>query len=547
MDRLSAYCSEQTLLVRDRILSLLDRDTFSRTYGCFDKNYHYLRKTDFPNAAAQMSALTLIRFGQVLGTDELQKSTLLRLAKAAFLFTWSIQNHDGSFDEWYPNERGWAGPTGYLLHTQIETFLKIKNELSVQETAISMRGISQAAKALGRKAEIGDLANHYAIALLALYQAAELLDDDLLRTQYNALFLQFESLCHEEGWSLEYDGVDISYNLATLSFLARLHRLNNDARIKSYAEKSFNFLKYFFYPDGTFSGAVSSRHTSHFYPLAVRYWSQHIATAQSLLSAIESEKWPIQTTTPKQQDDHYVHYLTWDYLDAIELQRQPHSMIKTIPLPIGGDDFEKHFTHAGLFVKKQGPNYTVVNLKRGGATLAYDIAHKRLLLEDCGYVLKLGRDDLYTTLISSRHDDISLSPLSTTVPFGKMFSRRFNTLTLILFRLAISLSRHPVFARWMKGLIRRSLIFQKANSSAYLKRSWEFSSDGGVLIHDTVTVPKSWQTRLQDCHRGGAFYSRYVPQSRYMNADIPHRFPVHDPIFLSALKTQGRASTTSQI
>ena len=43
-----------------RLFSLLDRNKFSPTYGCFDRNFwHYKTVTDYPSAIFQQPVLTL--------------------------------------------------------------------------------------------------------------------------------------------------------------------------------------------------------------------------------------------------------------------------------------------------------------------------------------------------------------------------------------------------------------------------------------------------------------------------------------------------------
>ena len=89
---------------------------------------------------------------------------------------------DGSFDEFYPNERGWAGPTGFLLYAMIR-LLPVCWARAFPE---QLQGIyfycllrEGGADLLARWDEPGVLANHHAMAVLPVFEAARLLGSRL--------------------------------------------------------------------------------------------------------------------------------------------------------------------------------------------------------------------------------------------------------------------------------------------------------------------------------------------------------------------------------
>ena len=131
MDR---YFSNLALKARDRAFHLLDRNAYSKTFGCFDRYYWHFKTKDFPSSSYQMAVEFLARvWSDSHKENALYKNPqLLNWIKAALRYTCSIQHKDGSFDEWYPNERGWAGPTSYILHALVKAYQISKTELSVE-------------------------------------------------------------------------------------------------------------------------------------------------------------------------------------------------------------------------------------------------------------------------------------------------------------------------------------------------------------------------------------------------------------------------------
>ena len=242
-----------------RLLALQNRCPVDTHYGCFDKNFWHFKVSDFPNAAAQMGSEVLARLWEwpIEGNPYYRNAHIGQWAKHGLLYLVQIQKKGGAFDEWYPNERGWAGPTGYVLHSLVSGYkiLSKQNQWSKEEELRIKKAICKAAKHLGRRDEGHILSNHFAVTMMALYDAWEIIQEDWILDAYTLVWKQLKKyLCYKEGWGLEYDGVDLGYNLAILSFLGRIHARNGDKDIETYCHESCKFLSYFCYPDRKFWG-----------------------------------------------------------------------------------------------------------------------------------------------------------------------------------------------------------------------------------------------------------------------------------------------------
>ena len=344
-----------------RALSLMDRNPYSKTFGCFDRYYWHFKMKDFPSASYQMGVEFLARLWADSHKDNsfYKKPCLLDWIKASFEYTYSIQNKDGSFDEWYPGERGWAGPTSYVVHSLASAYKLTEKEWNEDLKNKFKECFYKAFRFLIKQKEGACLANHTALFLLSLYEIFQITSETKIENHFKRFLWDFKKLINKEGWSREYEGVDFGYNLATLSFLASLYNLRPEPFLKEYAEKSLSFLSYFFYPDGSFGG-LGTRETVHLYPYALKFWgAENLSLAQDIYSHLMYNK-SFEHLKPSDQDDHYLFYRLSDYLSADKItwpsisNSVNHSNLKDSTLPcLKSDSFEKHFSQAGFFIKKQ--------------------------------------------------------------------------------------------------------------------------------------------------------------------------------------------------
>ena len=97
-----------------RLIHLQDNNPFSDTFGCMDYKFWRDKSIDFADARYQEASATV---GLLCSKnfDSLRKDkSIPSLDRTYEIFSaglnyWSkIQNNDGSFDEWYKGERGFA-------------------------------------------------------------------------------------------------------------------------------------------------------------------------------------------------------------------------------------------------------------------------------------------------------------------------------------------------------------------------------------------------------------------------------------------------------
>ena len=458
-----------------RVLNLMDRNSFSKTFGCLDKNYWHFKTKDFPSSTHQMGIEFLTRLWNLPHKQNIfyKHPQLLEWIKAGLSYTYSIQHKDGSFDEWYPNERGWAGPTSYVIHSLINAYNITKDELSKNLQQKSHECFLKASQFLLKQKEGAVLTNHFALFLLSLYEIYQINGDHKLKDQFKNQLKHLNDLISEEGWSMEYDGVDFGYNLATLSFLGRLHKMFPDSFLKNYAEKHFDFLSYFFYPDGSFGGSLGSRETRHLYPYALKYWGNMIPIANEISSHLFNTG-AFEKLSPSDQDDHYLFYRLNDYLEADTITNSNHKTEQDPSLPWAlKDDFERHFQESGIFIKKSADFYFISNLKKGAGLEVYDLKEKKCLLKNNGWVIHLKNKKMITNFslaqdykIEIKNNEFLVSGISTTVR-----QKYFHIISFIVFRMILLAIRHYNHAFYLKKIVRNNLILGRKKSKIQISKS----------------------------------------------------------------------------
>lgn len=509
-----------------RLLTLMDRNDFSPTFGCMDREFWLCRSTDFPSSIAQFGvhAMALAYAHEMPGNRFYQQPLLKKWIIAGLEYWTKIQKGDGSFDEFYPNERGWAGPTGFLVYALCNSYRLIGgSEAMPGELDARFRAaVRQAGIFLSDRDEHGVLANHHAMAVLPIYEAYDLLGDPELLTGFKVRLDHFLTFCHEEGWCLEYDGADLGYLSATVSFLGKLRlRGYTDERVERVIDRAVEYSSHFVYPDGHYAGTLGSRQTLHFYPhgyellagLGEEKSDLAAAVAQRLLRGLAEGK----LVPPEIMEDRYFVYRVPEMLlSYVDYTERP----KELPrLPYQRDaGYRRYWPGAQMAVDRGENHYLCVNLARGGVLKLFDAEKEEFLLSDAGIVAELedGRpvtsqwiDDRY----HFRADTENELELIIDGDMHYVTTKVFSPTKMMVFRAGmLALGWHARLAHEIKGGIRQALTTAAKAAPVHFTR--EIAVDKSTLrIVDSVSLEPT--TRLAKLHVGGEFAARYVPQSRY--------------------------------
>lgn len=500
-----------------RCLSMIDRNPLSPTYGCANREYWLSRATDFPSAIAQYAILpmALAYTEPLFGNRYFQQPKMAAWIAAALAYLPKIQHADGSFDEFYPNERGWAGPTGFLLHAMVAGWKAVSAQLSLQDKEKISTSMLRAARFLATNDEIGVLANHHAMALLPVAEVMALFGVKLEK-QYEERKKAFLEYCNEEGWCLEYDGVDPGYLSATVTFLARLYQARPDPELLEVAKKAVHFTQYFVYPDGHYGGTLGSRETFHFYSHGYELLGpqEPLALAQTdlMLRAFAEGK----SVTPELQCERYFIYRIPEFLfSARDAAPRPVELPK-LPWQQSEDSYF-WFPQAGIWGGRRGNVYVIANLARGGVFKCYRMEdHGAVILASDASMSGIMPDGtVFTTAWCDPERNFSAQGVEALVKVRglQLSTQTFDPLKMMAFRTGMGLlGWHQKSAYYLKGLIRKVLMLRSTTVPVQLQRHIKLTTDG-LLVTDRISVPKG--TQLQRLILGEELPVRYVPQSRY--------------------------------
>jgi hypothetical protein len=507
--------SDRALAQIPRLLSLQDRNEFSRTYGCFNREYWLCRSVDFPSAIAQFGvhALALAYARPFPDNPYLGEPKILMWALAAMDFFTRIQLSDGSFDEFYPNERGWAGPTGFLVYAICDSRRLLEGHIPPDLDARVRQCVARAARFLAKHDETGVLANHHAMAILPIYEAYALTEEQALLTGFHTRLDDFLHYCNEEGWCLEYDGADLGYLSATVSFLGKLRKLYTDERIEDVCRRAIEFCSYFVFPDGHYGGALGSRQTLHFYPHGFEIFAPESPMAAAIAEAQLRALWAGRLVPPEIQEDRYFLYRIPELLLSwVDWKERPATLAT---LPHARAPFVKSWPKARMHVRRTEDAYIAVNMAKGGTIQITRADTGRTILSDCGVIARTADGKVVTsqwidpeTTVREEGERIEIE--------GKlhfMVMKLFTPWTMLAFRIfMLTIGWSTAAAYRIKGSIRRLLMTKSGGAPSRFRREIRFV-DGGMKITDRIARgggPAFLKVKI-----GDDFSVRYVPQSRY--------------------------------
>lgn len=515
MSSLRDVYAEKALCQIPRLLSSQDRNRFSPTHGCMNREYWLCRATDFPSSIAQFGthALALAYAHAMPGNPYHGHPKILEWALAGMEYWTRIQHRDGSFDEFYPNERGWAGPTGFLLYVMCDTYRLLEPHLPADLRERVLQAAHRAALFLARTDEAGVLANHHAMAVLPLVEAHALLGDPKLETAFKQKLDIFFHYCRDEGWCLEYDGADPGYLSATISFIAKTRRHYEDERFLPHLRKWVEFSSYFVYPNGHYGGTMGSRQTLHFYPHGYELLAGEIPLAAAVADRMLRGLRDGALVPPEIQGERYFVYRIPEFLLAyLDYGPRPENLPA---LPYEREPFQTFFPQARILVRRSETSYTLVNAAKGGVFKHFPLPEGRLKVNNCGLLGRLENGVIFTSQWIDESHEVQHGENEITIAgrCHKIPAKVFTPWKFILFRLAVLLlGWHEKTAYHLKGGIRNLLMLGNRPLPVRFKRFIRWKEDGLEIL---TRIWLEGSVRVADMQVGDEFPARYVPQSRY--------------------------------
>ncbi len=487
-----------------KILTLLDRNPHSPTYGCFDRNFWHYKIIDFPSGMAQefVWPLALAMTTDVPGNLFYKSEALREWVEAGILYAARAAHADGSCDDYFPYEKA-GGAAAFSLLACLESYLLLRLEDEEMRKFFHKR-----ADWLAHHNESGRLTNHQALIVLCLERAGALLGtnewDEAKRTRV-ARVMEWQN---EEGWFQEYEGCDPGYHTLTVSLLAQLHALRPSAEIKGALEKAIRFAAQFVHPDGSFGGEYASRNTYNYYPhgfeMTGSWMPEGLAMNDLFLRGLERGLGSCYA------DDHIIGHHTWSYLlawrDYVEARPE------ALPRVTG----RTHFQNCELLIDRREGAELYLALNKGGVFKLF--RNGALVASDTQLSVRAHSEgklkNAVAHLIGRYECEIGADEITIRGRLGWAKQKQMTTFNLLVLRgLMLTVGRfNPDLVR---KLLQKLLITGKSDSPYSFVRRLRWV--GGQLEVTDELRAEDWSA-VEDVGIGAAQTSIYVVASRTYQA-----------------------------
>lgn len=455
-----------------RLLGLLDRNPASKTYGCFDRQYWHYNVVDFPSARNQEACLTLALLYKINYKNNIyyNNNLILSWIKGALNFWEKIQNHNGSFNEWYPYESSFVA-TAFSAYAVSETLLLLPQ----LKTPSLIEAVKKAADFISRKSEMR-VQNQMSGAIITLYNTFLLTKEIKYKEASLRKLAELKKLQSKEGWFLEYGGADIGYLSLTVDYLAKFYLKSGNLESLRMAAKAAEFIHNFIHPDFTSGGDYGSRNTEYLIPdgFEILKTKESSSVSYHIRNSLKNRI----TVGPYSLDDRYLSYITYTYLQAYQHAKKKVS-------PFKRKKQLQIFDDAGMLVYRN--DYSLIaNMNKGNSFRAF---FKEKSIYDSGMQLITERSRLFSGYIQKAEKRYNINSCRVDGYLDFISDTKMSPFKLAMFRLfQMTLGRFEFSGSIIKNILRNMLITGRQSN---IKYSREIILSPFLKITDTLhKIPK---------------------------------------------------------
>lgn len=495
-----------------RLLGMQDRNACAPSHGCFHYAYWRDKTSEFPDvrfqeAGATLGLLSLPRFDLVREEQNAPSADELYQGYSAGLKNWAAQQHsDGSFDEWYKGERGFAA-TGFPMIAYGLAAKFMGDRLTERDRQLHDRTMQRSANWLLKRHDLVK-ANHEAAAAAALALAWDKTGDESFRSGAREKMLNALARQHPEGWFPEVGGMDLGYCSVLLDYLMIYVHVTGDEDPVPAARKLFGFMHPLIHPDLTISPEMGLCLNPYVARVGVGLLSSYDDRAQSMVAAFRTVSPGQMGLAPYLGDD--LRLARWSHLPLVA---------ELLGDSFNADGHDEKTLHRNIpdgwtFFSSSGvgayhaDGVDVYFMPVGGGTVRLFVDNK-LIYEDAGFTIEeSGNHWVCQGYNPGREVKIGKNEITMLANFGRAVFFYPSFVSRLVLRAACVT---PATSRWIRALIdlyrlrKGTAINQSAapivGKNSPFKLTRKVRTEGGcVEIEDTVHIhpAKIGKVRVQN-------------------------------------------------
>lgn len=266
-----------------RLLTLQDRDPDSPMRGCMHPAYWRDKSSEVSDMRRQEAALAFAWIWRhpFPGNRWHGDPTVLQASLRALGYWTRRQHRDGTFDEWYVNEHGYATTafSSYAVSLAIEA---LGDAIGADLDAAVRASLRLAGDWLATHDDWFKT-NHQAVGVAALGAIGRVLGEErfLAAARRNAgLIVQ---RMHAEGWSSEISGLDVGYTFLLAEYLGMHAVLTGEREFLPAIAHAFRFATDHLHPDLTTGAEYGICANPYFSRVAAVVLAPHEPAARAVL------------------------------------------------------------------------------------------------------------------------------------------------------------------------------------------------------------------------------------------------------------------------
>lgn len=325
-----------------RLLTMQDGDVRSPSFGSFHYPYWRDKTSEFADARFQEAgaALGLLAhpvfadIGRERGWPE--PEILLSAFRAGLTNLRRLQYAEGSYDEWYKGERGFAA-TAFTTFAYAAAAIELGDILSADMHVLLRETLAPAARWLLGREDLVKV-NHEVVAAAALAAFGTLCDDAPSLAGARDKLARSLATQTEEGWFPELRGMDFGYSALVVDYLGHYGQLVGMNRVIEPVGRLVSFLLPHFHPDLTLSAEGGTCRNSYAGQAGYVLFAPHIEGAAAVagrLTMLGPEASRARIMVYLADDLRLARWSILPLLAAMAVRRSPVPSVQQLPVSEG--------------------------------------------------------------------------------------------------------------------------------------------------------------------------------------------------------------------